>query len=197
MLSEGVNLQQAGDMINFDLPWNPMKLVQRHGRIDRIGSSHKHVDIACFFPAENLESYLNIESVLQRKIAYANAAIGAGHVIPGQTSDPNIEANLADARAEIEKIYNGDIQILVDGGGNGALSGEEYRRRLERALASTNRRTEIEELPYGSGSGFISNKVHQNGYVFCARIGDHPEPWFRFVATDSKWSPTFIEDPTW
>ena len=195
VLSEGVNLQQAGQMINFDLPWNPMKLVQRHGRIDRIGSSHKHVDIACFFPADNLKTYLDIESVLQRKIAYANAAIGAGHVIPGQIADPTIEANLADERNQIERIYAGDVQVLINGGGNGALSGEEYRRRLERALASTNRRNDIEELPYGSGSGFISEKVRQSGYVFCARIGDHPEPWFRFVAVDANWAPSMIVDP--
>ena len=37
VLAEGVNLQQARHIINYDLPWNPMRLVQRHGRIDRIG----------------------------------------------------------------------------------------------------------------------------------------------------------------
>jgi superfamily II DNA/RNA helicase len=49
VLSEGVNLQQAGHIISVDLPWNPMRLVQRHGRIDRIGSHHRFVDIDCFF----------------------------------------------------------------------------------------------------------------------------------------------------
>ena len=40
VLAEGVNLQQCRHIINFDVPWNPMRLVQRHGRIDRIGSPH-------------------------------------------------------------------------------------------------------------------------------------------------------------
>src|SRR5262249_41058516 len=49
VLAEGVNLQQARHIINFDLPWNPMRLVQRHGRIDRIGSPHREVFMRCFF----------------------------------------------------------------------------------------------------------------------------------------------------
>ena len=50
VLAEGVNLQQAGHIINYDLPWNPMRLVQRHGRIDRIGSLHQEIVIRCVFP---------------------------------------------------------------------------------------------------------------------------------------------------
>ena len=50
VLAEGVNLQQARHIINYDLPWNPMRLVQRHGRIDRIGSHHSEVFIRCVFP---------------------------------------------------------------------------------------------------------------------------------------------------
>ena len=50
VLAEGVNLQQARHIINYDLPWNPMRLVQRHGRIDRIGSPHPEVFIRCVLP---------------------------------------------------------------------------------------------------------------------------------------------------
>ena len=55
VLSEGVNLQQARHIINFDLPWNPMRLVQRHGRIDRIGSPHRTVYLRCVFPDAQLD----------------------------------------------------------------------------------------------------------------------------------------------
>ena len=43
VLAEGVNLQQCRNIINYDLPWNPMRLVQRHGRIDRLLSKHKGI----------------------------------------------------------------------------------------------------------------------------------------------------------
>ena len=83
VLSEGVNLQQAGQMMNYDLPWNPMRIVQRHGRIDRIGSKHDYVYLGLFFPAERLDALLELEARLEEKLALADAAVGAGEVLPG------------------------------------------------------------------------------------------------------------------
>lgn len=187
VLSEGVNLQQAGQIISVDLPWNPMRLVQRHGRIDRIGSHHRYVRIGVFFPARHLDELLKLEETLQRKIAYANAAIGMGEVIPGQRAEPNLDLVFKDISLELQGVAdlaNGLDDILVSRGGSAALSGEEYRRRLATALRNDSVRTNVDSLPYGSGSGFVSNKVRQAGWVFCAKIGDHPKPWFRFVAAD-------------
>jgi hypothetical protein len=164
--------------------------VQRHGRIDRIGSPHKRVVIGCFFPAANLDKLLHLEETLQRKIAYANAAIGAGTVLPDQIADPTVEILLHDTRAEIMDLYEENAVLLAEGGGSGALSGEEYRRRLGRAMNDTNLQQTVRGLPYGSGSGFVSRRVRQAGYVFCVRIGTHPTPWFRFVAADAtSWMP--------
>jgi hypothetical protein len=195
VLAEGVNLQQAGHMVNYDLPWNPMKLVQRHGRIDRIGSPHKRISIDCFFPGEDLDRLLGLEETLQRKIAYANAAVGVGAVLPNQVADPSVEVLLHDVRSDIEDIYNEDATLLISGGGSEAISGEEYRRRLSDALASSNVKRDILGLPFGAGSGFNSLKVAQSGYIFCVSIGDEPKPWFRFVAVDSEsWEPLTDED---
>jgi len=55
ILAEGVNLQQCRNIINFDIPWNPMRVVQRHGRIDRIGSEHQRVFLRTIFPADRLD----------------------------------------------------------------------------------------------------------------------------------------------
>ena len=190
VLAEGVNLQQAGRMINFDLPWNPMKLVQRHGRIDRIGSPHKRVFIGCFFPAENLDELLHLEATLQRKIAYANAAVGAGNVLPDQIADPNVEVLLHDTHQDIMNLFDENPVLLVEGGGSGALSGEEYRRRLSRSMKDSFLQSMVLDLPFGSGSGFVSKRLRQAGYVFCVRIADHATPWFRFVAANSEtWQP--------
>src|SRR4029077_14322032 len=76
VLAEGVNLQQACNIINYDLPWNPMRLVQRHGRIDRIGSPHKDVYIRCFFPDKKLDALLDLETRIRRKLAQAAASVG-------------------------------------------------------------------------------------------------------------------------
>jgi hypothetical protein len=189
VLAEGVNLQQAGRMINFDLPWNPMKLVQRHGRIDRIGSPHARVFIGVFFPAENLDEMLGLEATLQRKIALANAAVGSVTVLGDDQLVAPIEILHHDNRGDILEIFEGNARLLLEGGGNEALSGEEFRRRLNRAMGNTSTERTVLDLPYGAGSGFVSDRVRQAGYVFCAHIGDHPTPWFRFIAADSEtWS---------
>ncbi len=67
-LSEGVNLQDADTLINYDLHWNPVRLIQRAGRIDRIGSENEEIHIASFLPEKELESRLGIEQVLRRRI---------------------------------------------------------------------------------------------------------------------------------
>lgn len=197
VLAEGVNLQQAGRMVNYDLPWNPMRLVQRHGRIDRIGSPHKQVVIGCFFPAKNVDELLKLEETLQRKIAYANAAIGVGYVVPDQKSNPDVEVLFHDAVKDIRDLYDENATLLIEGGGTSALSGEEFRRRLARAMQDPYVKDEVLGLPYGSGSGYVSNRINQSGYVFCVKVGNHDQPWFRFVAADVEtWEPLMKQDGT-
>jgi hypothetical protein len=193
VLSEGVNLQQAGNIVSMDLPWNPMRLVQRHGRCDRLFSSHKFVDFGCFFPTKHLDDLLELEATLQRKVAYANAALGHGEILPGQVSDPNIEAVFQDKIAQIKEIHHGDTSIFDTRGGSAAQSGEEYRQRLQKAMADLSASDEVLGLPYGSGSGFVSTRCTRPGWVFCALIGGpakHPRPWFRWVEADREsWTP--------
>lgn len=181
VLAEGVNLQQAGNVINYDLPWNPMRIVQRNGRIDRINSQHEYVDLGLFFPSERLEELLALEARLEAKLALADAAVGAGEVLPGRMAGPEI--NLADTDVELE------FERLLDNGGSSAsLSGEEYRRRLARAFESDPAlKRSIETLPFGSGSGFTNPGAAGNSYVFCVKIGDSEKPWFRSVAADGNW----------
>lgn len=182
VLAEGVNLQQACQMINYDLPWNPMRIVQRHGRIDRIGSKHDYVHLGLFFPAERLDDLLELEERLERKLALADAAVGAGEVLPGR--GPGHEVNLAD-----DQVVDEFEKLLDAGGSSASLSGEEYRRRLYDAFGTDPMlKTDVISLPYGSGSGFVNPVVHGNGYVFCIKIGRSPKPWFRYVPVNDDWS---------
>ncbi|MFX1759394.1 SNF2-related protein [Rhodococcus sp. As11] len=176
VLAEGVNLQQARNIINYDLPWNPMRLVQRHGRIDRIGSLHSEVYLRCFFPDTHLEALLGLEERLQNKLKQAAAAVGVGDVLPGFAGR---EVNITETRDQIERLKAEDA-ALFESGGSAALSGEDFRRRLERALRDIPTRSAVMELPWGSGTGFTRPGA-EPGFVFCARIGDQPQPWFRYV----------------
>lgn len=205
VLAEGMNLQQCRNVINFDLPWNPMRLVQRHGRIDRIGSPHSDVYIRCFFPDRELDGMLALEERIRRKLAQAAATIGVeSEVVPrGAVSD----RTFADTREEIDELLQEDATLFETGGHDpAALSGEEYRQELRAALQT--REKEIRQLPACAGSGFTGGR--ESGTLFCARIGDRS--YLRFVRTagaqaeqqtrvaekaaDSSGSGEAISDPT-
>ena len=158
VLAEGVNLQQARHIINYDLPWNPMRLVQRHGRIDRIGSLHEEVQMRCVFPDSKLDEILGLETKLRTKLKQAATVVGAPQVLPFQNRE---ELNFADTQAEVghtreglERIKAGDPTFLETAGrAVAALSGEEFRQELRQALNDETLREQIENLPWRSGSG--------------------------------------------
>ena len=188
VLAEGVNLQQAGQMINYDLPWNPMRIVQRHGRVDRIGSKHDYVRLGLFFPAERLDALLELEARLEAKLALADAAVGAGEVLPGR--GPGYEVNLAD-----DEVIDEFERLLDTGGSSASLSGEEYRRRLFGGFdMEPLMRSDVLSLPFGAGSGFVNPIVQGNGYVFCIKIGAEGKPWFRYVPVGDDWTVRHGED---
>jgi superfamily II DNA or RNA helicase len=179
VLAEGVNLQQSRNIINYDLPWNPMRLVQRHGRIDRIGSTHDTVDIRCFLD-KRLDDYLELEERLHRKLKKAARSIGVGgEILPGsETSDLVFNAN----RKEIENLE----ELLRNGGEQGnALSSEEYRQELSKAVNDApDLKAKLEGLAWGSGTGFVSDRVSPGEgpvFVFMACVGDRSERMMRVV----------------
>ena len=190
VLAEGVNLQQARHIINYDLPWNPMRLVQRHGRIDRIGSTHSEVFLRCVFPDARLDEILGLEERLHRKLTQAAASIGVGEVLPAQEGR---DTTFTETREEIERLRREDATLFERGGTTrGTLSGEEYRQELRKAIESGNR-DRIEALPWGSGSGMAarSDSGH-TGYVFCVRVGDWPQPLFRYIEATEE--PTIVAE---
>jgi ERCC4-related helicase len=75
-LSEGQNLQDCDMIINYDIHWNPVRLVQRMGRIDRLGSFNKTIYGINFWPAKNFEDYLNLKNRVETRMA-AMTLVGA------------------------------------------------------------------------------------------------------------------------
>lgn len=192
VLAEGVNLQQARHIINYDLPWNPMRLVQRHGRIDRIGSKHDEVWLRCFFPDRQLDDLLGLEERLHRKISQAAASIGVeAEVIPGSRVSPQV---FAETREEIERLRRENPELFEAGGETGtAYSGEEYRQELRTAMESPPFAEQVQRLPWGSGSG-QARAGAERGFVFCIRVGDHRNAQFRYVGMDEPAAPTVSDD---
>ena len=166
VLAEGVNLQQCRHIINFDMPWNPMRLVQRHGRIDRIASPHARVLMRTIFPADRLDRLLNLEQRILDKLAMAAASVGVAAPIEGASHGHQV---FTETRDEIEKLLKEDASLYERGGTAGAAqTGEEYRQTLRKALEADRER--IVNLPWKAGSGMV--RGNRRGVFFCAVAGD-------------------------
>ena len=87
-ISEGQNLQDCDWLINYDIHWNPVRIIQRFGRIDRIGSPNKQIQLVNFWPNMELEEYINLEQrVSGRMVLLDVSATGEENLIEQQSGD--------------------------------------------------------------------------------------------------------------
>lgn len=128
VLSEGLNMQDCDLVVNYDLHWNPVRLIQRLGRIDRIGSEHDEIHAVNFLPETGIEQNLGILALLRRRIAEIHETIGEDAQILDETEQVNEEAMFA--------IYEGDTAALdepaIEDETLDLNEAEEVLRRLER-----------------------------------------------------------------
>ncbi len=75
--SEGLNLQDARAVVNYDLPWNPVRVMQRVGRIERLHSPHREIQVAHFIPAGGLRALTSVLQRLRAKLGASTVAVGA------------------------------------------------------------------------------------------------------------------------
>jgi len=198
VLAEGVNLQQARHIINYDLPWNPMRMVQRHGRIDRIGSKYAKVYMRSFFPDERLDAMLKLHERISDKIAMAAASIGVTAPIEGTNSS---EREFTDDMAAVKRLEAQDAGLYEQGGTiESTQTAEQYRQELRIAQeAKWPSEQSLKDMPMKAGSVTRMGKV--TGYFFLGRIKaivDQKETqrlYLRFIRTDKDFKPVSVVDP--
>ncbi len=76
VLSEGINLHRSNIVINYDLPWNPTKVLQRVGRVNRVGTSHDKVYVFNFFPTDQSNDQIGLEASIKEKIQAFHDVLG-------------------------------------------------------------------------------------------------------------------------
>ncbi|MBI9031145.1 DEAD/DEAH box helicase family protein [bacterium] len=87
-ISEGQNLQDCDTLINYDIHWNPVRIIQRFGRIDRIGSINKDIQLINFWPQLSLDDYINLKNRVEQKMYMVDAtATGEDNVLTNESSD--------------------------------------------------------------------------------------------------------------
>jgi len=87
-ISEGQNLQDCDYVINYDIHWNPVRIIQRFGRIDRIGSTNKQIQLVNFWPNMELDEYINLEArVKNRMVMLDVSATGDDDLLTAESKD--------------------------------------------------------------------------------------------------------------
>lgn len=111
-ISEGQNLQDCDYLINYDIHWNPVRIIQRFGRIDRIGSKNKVIQLVNFWPNMELDEYINLENrVKNRMVMLDLSATGEDDLLSSESKDLEYRKKqlkqLQDEVLDIEEMQGG------------------------------------------------------------------------------------------
>ena len=175
-ISEGQNLQDSDFLINYDIHWNPVRIIQRFGRIDRIGSRNTKIQLVNFWPNMELDEYLDLESrVSGRMVLLDVSATGEENVIEFQAG--NEMNDLEYRRAQLQKLQDAviDLEDLSSGVSIADLTLNDFRIDLAGYLRANKGR--LDALPLGTYAvtealGDGENPIPP-GVIFCLRaVGD-------------------------
>lgn len=162
-ISEGQNLQDCDTVINYDIQWNPVTLIQRFGRIDRIGSRNEQIKLINFFPAMALNEYLGLESRVKKKMVQSNVvSTGADDLLSPEMNDLGFRTR------QMEKLRDEviDIDEATDTISITDLNMNQYLYELSQYIKLN---PEILEVPRGIYSIAKANDIgiNDNGVLFC------------------------------
>lgn len=156
VLSEGQNLQDSHIIVNFDLPWALIRLIQRAGRVDRIGQKSPEIFCYSFLPADGVETIINLRSRLQTRIHENSEVVGSDEVF--FDGDP----------VNIRDLYNEKSDILDedDGDDDVDLTSKAYEIWNQAIKANPGLKSTIIQLPNVVYSTKVKpNSILNNGVI--------------------------------
>lgn len=146
-ISEGQNLQDCDYLINYDIHWNPVRIIQRFGRIDRIGSTCETIQLVNFWPNMELDEYINLESrVKGRMILLDVSATGEENIIEYNDNKMN---DLEYRRKQLKQLQEEviDLEDMTGGVSITDLTMNDFKMDLMEYLKE--HREELENAPMG------------------------------------------------
>jgi hypothetical protein len=168
-ISEGQNLQDCDWLVNFDIHWNPVRIIQRFGRIDRLGSTNTSVQLVNFWPNMELEEYINLEQrVSGRMVLLDISATGEENIIEQQSGDSMND--LEYRRKQLLKLQDAviDLEDLSSGISITDLTLTDFRIDLARYLKE--HPGKLESMPLGACAVTTTHEADvPPGMLFCLR----------------------------
>lgn len=162
ILAEGINLHRSNVLINYDLPWNPTRVLQRAGRVNRLGSKFSKVHIFNFFPTSQSDKHLGLELNITNKIQMFHDILGedAKYLSDGEEFGSQELFNTLNNK----KAYTGE-----DGEGDSELKYLELMRKIRDNNPDLFQR--IKDLPKKARSGFMKKEIDGDQLITFFRIG--------------------------
>lgn len=143
-ISEGQNLQDCDYLINYDIHWNPVRIIQRFGRVDRIGSKNKYIQLVNFWPDVTLDEYINLKAKVETRMKIVDMTA---------TGDDNLLSNeektdLEYRKAQLKRLQDEvvDIEDMTTGISIMDLGLNDFRLDL---LEYIKHHDDIDKTPYG------------------------------------------------
>ncbi|RKU05779.1 ATP-dependent helicase [Candidatus Poribacteria bacterium] len=111
-ISEGQNLQDCDYLINYDIHWNPVRIIQRFGRIDRIGSRNHKVSLVNFWPTPELDEYINLRLRVEARMALVNlTATGYDNPLTPENRDEDLERVWSHRDEQLKRMQNQNLDL--------------------------------------------------------------------------------------
>lgn len=161
-ISEGQNLQDCDYLINYDIHWNPVRIIQRFGRIDRIGSRNSQIQLVNFWPNMNLDDYINLKNRVESRMYMLDiSATGEDNVLTNKSSD--IEYRKAQLQKLKEEVV--DLEDMNTGVSITDLGLNDFRMDL---LEYINKNGSLDYVSNGMHSVVLSDEANgvQKGTIF-------------------------------
>lgn len=188
-ISEGQNLQDCDYVINYDIHWNPVRIIQRFGRIDRLGSINKQIQLVNFWPTEDLNKYINLKDRVESRMAMVDlTASGGDNLLDPDQLKTLVAEELTYREKQLIRLRDEviDLEEMDDNVSLSEFTLDDFRVELMNFLASN--RKLLEEAPLGlyaltptldemKGSNLFDKNWHEivkPGVIFCLRHKNPP-----------------------
>ena len=173
-ISEGQNLQDCDFLINYDIHWNPVRIVQRFGRIDRIGSENKFIQLVNFWPNMELDEYINLENRVRNKMVILDmSATGDDNLISPEFKELDYrKQQLKQLQSEVL-----DVEEMQGGISITDLTLDDFMMSLDRFMKENPKVLE----KYPTGVYAVTNKEEKlgadavKGVIYCLKQTKYSE----------------------
>ncbi len=160
-ISEGQNLQDCDYLINYDIHWNPVRIIQRFGRIDRIGSDNEYIQLVNFWPDITLDEYINLKAKVETRMKIVDMTATGDDNLLSNEEKTDLEYRKQQLKRLQEEVV--DIEDMSSGISIMDLGLNEFRLDL---LDYIKNNPDLDKTPFGLHSVAPSNEDVPEGVIY-------------------------------